>query len=97
VAPVPRPNPLAIDFGSLGGKFPFMTMMRQVDFLEFMAAAARQCPAFRLTMGANVRNLVESDGVVRGVRYQAADGWHEVQALLTVGSDGRFSRLRQLS
>jgi 2-polyprenyl-6-methoxyphenol hydroxylase-like FAD-dependent oxidoreductase len=97
VAPVPRTNPVAIDFSSLGGKFPFMTMMRQVDFLEFMAATARQCPAFRLTMGANVRELVESDGVVRGVRYQAADGWHEVQALLTVGSDGRFSRMRQLS
>jgi len=31
------------------------------------------------------------------VRYRATDGWHEVQALLTVGSDGRFSRLRQLS
>jgi len=34
---------------------------------------------------------------VRGVRYQAKDGWHEVRALLTVGADGRFSRLRQLS
>jgi 2-polyprenyl-6-methoxyphenol hydroxylase-like FAD-dependent oxidoreductase len=34
---------------------------------------------------------------VRGVRYQAADGWHEVRAALTVGADGRFSRLRKLA
>ena len=44
-----------------------------------------------------MRELVESDGVVRGVRYRATAGCHDVQALLTVGSDGRFSRLRQLS
>jgi 2-polyprenyl-6-methoxyphenol hydroxylase-like FAD-dependent oxidoreductase len=97
VPPLPGPNPVTIDFANLGGKFPYMTFMRQVDFLEFMADAAGQYPAFKLTMGANVRELIESDGVVRGVRYQATDGWHEVQALLTVGSDGRFSRLRQLS
>ena len=35
--------------------------------------------------------------MVRGVRYQAADGWRAVHALLTVGADGRFSRLRQLA
>jgi 2-polyprenyl-6-methoxyphenol hydroxylase-like FAD-dependent oxidoreductase len=74
-----------------------MTLMRQVDFLEFMAAEAGRYPAFKLVMGANVRELVESDRVVRGVRYQAADGWHEIQALLTIGADGRFSRVRQLS
>jgi 2-polyprenyl-6-methoxyphenol hydroxylase-like FAD-dependent oxidoreductase len=35
--------------------------------------------------------------VVRGVRYQAADGLYELHAELTVGSDGRFSRVRKLS
>ncbi|HYW89968.1 MAG TPA: FAD-dependent oxidoreductase [Chloroflexota bacterium] len=95
--PLPGPNPVAIDFSSVGGRFPYMTFMRQVEFLEFISAEARRHPAFRLVMGANVRELVESDGVVRGVRYQSADGWHEVQALLTVGADGRFSRMRQLS
>jgi 2-polyprenyl-6-methoxyphenol hydroxylase-like FAD-dependent oxidoreductase len=43
-------------------------------------------------MGANVQRLIEAGGVVRGVRYRQADGWHEVRALLTVGADGRFSR-----
>src|SRR5205807_4994464 len=55
--------------------------MRQVEFLEFVAAEAGRYPEFKLVMGANVRELVESEGIVRGVRYQAKDGWHEVRAL----------------
>lgn len=97
VPPLPGRTPPSIDFSVLGGKFPFMTFMRQAAFLEFLAAEASRHPAFRLVTGANVRELVTEAGVVRGVRYQAADGWHEVRALLTVGADGRFSRLRQLS
>jgi 2-polyprenyl-6-methoxyphenol hydroxylase-like FAD-dependent oxidoreductase len=34
---------------------------------------------------------------VRGVRYRAPDGWHELHAALTVGADGRFSQIRRLS
>ena len=48
-------------------------------------------------MGASVRELVEADDIVRGIRYQAHDGRHEVRVVLTVGADGRFSRLRRLS
>ena len=44
-----------------------------------------------------MRELVEAGGVVRGVRYRGPDGWHEVRALLTVGADGRFSRVRRLA
>jgi 2-polyprenyl-6-methoxyphenol hydroxylase-like FAD-dependent oxidoreductase len=97
VPPLPGGASTRLDFGVLGGRFPFMTVMRQADFLEFLAAEARRYSAFQLVTGANVRELVEDVGMVRGVRYQAADGWHEVRALLTVGADGRFSRLRQLS
>jgi 2-polyprenyl-6-methoxyphenol hydroxylase-like FAD-dependent oxidoreductase len=48
-------------------------------------------------MGANVTDLIQEDGVIRGVRYQANDGVHELRALLTVGADGRFSRVRHLA
>src|SRR4029453_8128277 len=42
--------------------------------------------------------LGEGDrGRVRGVRYRARDGWHEVRTHLVVGADGRFSRLRGLA
>ena len=48
-------------------------------------------------MGARVRELVEEDGVVRGVRYEGEGGWREVRAVLTVGADGRGSRVRRLA
>ncbi|HEX6288532.1 MAG TPA: FAD-dependent oxidoreductase [Herpetosiphonaceae bacterium] len=85
------------DFRRLKTKFPYITMMPQVDFLEFMADEAQRYPQFQLMMGGRVEELIEEGGTVRGVRYQTDDGWHEVRALLTVGADGRFSRIRRLS
>ena len=86
-----------VNFNRLKTRFPFITMLPQARFLEFLTAEAACYPAFRLVMGANVRELVAEDGVVRGVRYQGQDGWYEVRALLTVGADGRFSRVRSLA
>jgi 2-polyprenyl-6-methoxyphenol hydroxylase-like FAD-dependent oxidoreductase len=86
-----------IDLRRLRTRFPYILVMPQERFLDFLAAEARQLPHFRLVMGANVQRLVEGGGVVRGVRYRGADGWHEVRAPLTVGADGRFSRVRHLA
>ena len=89
---------LLFDFRRLlNTRFPYIMWMPQPIFLGFLAEEAQKYPSFRLVMGANVRQTVEEDGVVRGVRYQAADGLHEVRAALTVGADGRFSRLRKLA
>src|ERR687898_2481326 len=85
-----------VDLGRLDTKYPYITMMPQTSFLEFVTGEAQRYPNFRLSMGARVRELVEEDGVVRGIRYEGEDGWHEVRALLTVGADGRGSRLRRL-
>jgi 2-polyprenyl-6-methoxyphenol hydroxylase-like FAD-dependent oxidoreductase len=76
-------------------RFPYIMWMAQPIFLQFLADEAAKYPSFRLVMGANVQQMIEEDGVVRGVRYRTADGWREVRALLTVGADGRFSRLRK--
>ena len=46
-------------------------------------------------MGTSARELIEEDSVVHGVRYRNRDGLHEVRASLTVGADGRFSRIRR--
>jgi 2-polyprenyl-6-methoxyphenol hydroxylase-like FAD-dependent oxidoreductase len=77
-------------------RFPYIMWMQQPVFLEFLAEEGKKHPSFRLVMGANVQDLIEEAGVVRGVRYRATDGWHDVRALLTVAADGRFSRLRKL-
>ena len=84
-------------FGRLKTRFPYIMILPQSKFLDFLAAEARRYPAFRLELGANVQQLVQEKGVIRGVRYRGADdAWHEVRAALTVGADGRFSKVRSL-
>jgi 2-polyprenyl-6-methoxyphenol hydroxylase-like FAD-dependent oxidoreductase len=93
------PNgPITIaDFRRVEDKFPFIAMLPQVQFLEFITTEAKRYPSFRLLMGASVQDLIEEDGSVLGVRYRSLDGWHEVRATLTVGADGRSSRIRKLA
>jgi 2-polyprenyl-6-methoxyphenol hydroxylase-like FAD-dependent oxidoreductase len=91
-------GPLVIaDFGHLKTKFPFIALIPQVHFLEFIVNEAKRFPSFQLKMGARVEELVEENGIVRGVRYREKDGWHEIRAQLVVGADGRSSRLRHLT
>lgn len=85
------------DFRHLKTRFPYITLIPQVHFLEFITNEAKRYPNFRLVMGARVEKLVEEDGYVHGVQYRGQDGWHEVRAVLTVGADGRFSRVRRLA
>jgi 2-polyprenyl-6-methoxyphenol hydroxylase-like FAD-dependent oxidoreductase len=84
------------DFTRLNTRFPYIMMVAQPTFLEFITTEAQRYPGFRLLMRARVEALVEQNGVVRGVRFRGGDGWHEVRALLTVAADGRFSRIRHL-
>ena len=86
-----------VDLSRLNTKFPYITLMPQTSFLEFIVGEAKRYPNFRLVMEARVRELIEEDGVIRGVRYESEDGLHEVRAVLTVGADGRGSRVRRLA
>ncbi|MEM7386083.1 MAG: FAD-dependent oxidoreductase [Verrucomicrobiota bacterium] len=85
-----------VDFRWLKTKFPFVTMMAQSMFLDFLAEEARSFPTFRLAMGASVRELMRNEtGRVIGLRYRQAGGMHEIAAPLVVACDGRGSRLRK--
>ena len=86
-----------IDFRRLKTRFPYIMLVPQTKFLEFLAAEAKKFPNFKLRMVANVGQLIEGENGVQGVRYQSTEGWHEVRARLTVGADGRFSKVRQLA
>ena len=91
-----------VDLSRLNTKFPYITMMPQTSFLEFITTEAGRYPNFRLVMGARVQELAEEDEVIRGVRYQSRErdgshSVHEVRAILTVGADGRGSRMRRLA
>jgi 2-polyprenyl-6-methoxyphenol hydroxylase-like FAD-dependent oxidoreductase len=86
-----------IDFRRLSTRFPYILLVPQAKFLEFLAAEAKKYPSFRLRMLANVTALIQAEDGVRGVRFQSADGWHELRARLIIGADGRFSKIRQLA
>jgi 2-polyprenyl-6-methoxyphenol hydroxylase-like FAD-dependent oxidoreductase len=90
------PNTIA-DFSRLKTKYPYITLLPQTRFLEFITEEAKRYPNFKLVMGANVQELIEENGVICGVRYRQQKNLYEIQTLLTVGADGRFSRTRQLA
>jgi 2-polyprenyl-6-methoxyphenol hydroxylase-like FAD-dependent oxidoreductase len=85
-----------IDFRRLKTRFPYIMLIPQTKFLEFLAAEGQKYPNFHLRMVANVTGLIEEDRRVCGVRYQSPLAQHELRAALTVGADGRFSKVRQL-
>ena len=85
------------DLGRLKTRFPYILLVPQVRFLEFITREAARYPSFKLVMHANVNRLLEENGTIRGVHYLAPDGEHEIRSPLTVGSDGRFSLLRRLA
>ena len=84
-------------FSRLPTKFPYIMIMPQARFLEFLAAEAARYPHFRLITGAHVDELLEENGSIAGVGYRQGDGRGAVRALLTVAADGRFSRVRKLA
>ncbi len=46
------------DFSRLKSKYPFMMIMEQARFLDFIVAEAERYPNFQLVMGANVQELI---------------------------------------
>jgi 2-polyprenyl-6-methoxyphenol hydroxylase-like FAD-dependent oxidoreductase len=85
------------DFTDLPGRFQYLSMVPQWDFLSFITGEAKQYPTFTLCTETEAVGLIERDGVVRGVRYRSAGDTseHELQALLTVAADGRHSTIRK--
>jgi 2-polyprenyl-6-methoxyphenol hydroxylase-like FAD-dependent oxidoreductase len=82
------------DFSHLSTRCPFIALMPQWDFLDFLADRARRYPTFHLRMQAEVTELVEENDRIVGVRANTPDGPLEVRADLVVGADGRHSVVR---
>ncbi|MGI9241103.1 MAG: FAD-dependent oxidoreductase [Verrucomicrobiales bacterium] len=86
-----------IDFNWLKTDFPFVTMMAQSLFLDFLAKEAATFPSFQIIMDASVRELLhdENSGRATGLRYRKNGQLIDVRADLAVACDGRASRLRK--
>ena len=85
------------DFSHLPVHAPFIAMVPQWHFLDFLAEHGRRYPTFTLMMQAEVFELVERDARVVGVRAQTPHGPMQIDANLIVGADGRTSTVRSLA
>ena len=79
------------DLSHLNTPAPFIAMMPQWEFLDFIREEARAFPGFHLEMKAPVASFIEEQGRVAGVKL--TDG-REVRAKLTIAADGRASIVR---
>lgn len=83
-----------VDLSHLPVRAPYIAMMPQWDFLDFLAAQGKRTPAFTLLMRAEATGLIEEGGRVVGVHALVDGTPQEIRADLTVGADGRHSTVR---
>lgn len=86
--------PLA-NFAGLNVPYPYIALMPQWDFLNFLAGKGKQYPGFSLRMETEVTGLIEQDGRITGVRAKTPQGEIEISPDLVLGCDGRHSIVRE--
>jgi 2-polyprenyl-6-methoxyphenol hydroxylase-like FAD-dependent oxidoreductase len=82
------------DFSKLHVRYPYIALMPQWDFLNFLATKGKRYPGFSLRMETEVTGLVEQDGRITGVKAKTPKGEMEISADLVLGCDGRHSIVR---
>jgi 2-polyprenyl-6-methoxyphenol hydroxylase-like FAD-dependent oxidoreductase len=81
------------DLSHLDTPAPFIAMMPQWEFLDFLRVEGRAFSGFQLEMEAPVESFIEEGGPVVGVRLA---GGRELRAPLTIAADGRASIARSV-
>lgn len=84
-----------VDLRRVKTPFPFIALMPQWDFLNFLAEKGRVFPNLHVLMNTKVTGLLREGNRVVGVHAESKDGPLEVRARLTVGADGRHSTVRE--
>ncbi|MGE5639261.1 MAG: FAD-dependent oxidoreductase [Clostridia bacterium] len=80
-----------VDFRGVRARYPFIAMIPQWDFLDFLAREARAYAGSEVRMACEALDLLFSGERVIGVRTSQGD----IEADLVVAADGRHSRLRE--
>jgi 2-polyprenyl-6-methoxyphenol hydroxylase-like FAD-dependent oxidoreductase len=81
------------DLSHLNTPAPFIAMMPQWEFLDFLKNEAEKFPAFTLKMMADVSGFAETEGRVSGVTL--TDGTRISASKLVIAADGRSSLVRR--
>ena len=79
------------DLGRLHVKYPFIAMMPQWDFLNFLRESGKRFACLNVMMNASATDLIRSGDAVVGVTADTPEGPVEIRAGLTIGCDGRHS------
>jgi 2-polyprenyl-6-methoxyphenol hydroxylase-like FAD-dependent oxidoreductase len=82
------------DFRHLPAARPFMVLIPQWDFLDFIAREAKLLPDFELRMGAKAIAVIEENGAIVGAQVEQAGQRFAIRADLVVAADGRHTTLR---
>jgi 2-polyprenyl-6-methoxyphenol hydroxylase-like FAD-dependent oxidoreductase len=83
------------DLGRLRVKYPFIAMMPQWDFLNFLRESGKRFPTLAVLMNSNATDVVWSGDRVVGVTADTPEGPTEIRAGLTIACDGRHSTIRE--
>ncbi|ADD45526.1 FAD-dependent oxidoreductase [Stackebrandtia nassauensis] len=83
------------NFGRLKVRHPYIAMIPQWDFLDFLTGEAARYPNFTLRMNTRFTDVLTAEGRVRGVTYRGPDGEGSIRAGLVVAADGRHSDARE--
>ncbi len=88
---------MVADFSHLPVAAPFIAMMPQWDFLNFLARKGSAYPTFTLRMRTQARDLFVENGRIAGIKADGPDGPVDIRSGLVVAADGRTSVLRDAS
>jgi 2-polyprenyl-6-methoxyphenol hydroxylase-like FAD-dependent oxidoreductase len=82
------------DLSRLRAKYPFIAMMPQWDFLNFLRENGKRFASLQVMMNSSATDLIWSGDRVIGVQADTPDGPVEIRASLTIACDGRHSTVR---
>lgn len=73
---------------------PYIVLMPQWDFLNFLTSKARAYPGFNLLMEHEATEIIERENRVSGVIAKTHEGERRIESRLVVACDGRHSTMR---
>jgi 2-polyprenyl-6-methoxyphenol hydroxylase-like FAD-dependent oxidoreductase len=96
-AEIGKEKVMIADFSHLRVKAPYIALIPQWDFLNFIADRAKKYPTFHLLMETKATDIIKDGGNVLGVMAKNKEGDFEIRSQLVIAADGRHSRIRDKS
>ncbi|QPF87891.1 FAD-dependent oxidoreductase [Bradyrhizobium genosp. L] len=83
------------DTSRLDVKYPYIALMPQWDFLNFLRESGKRFGQLKVLMNTEATDLIRRGDTVAGVVAKTPEGELEIEADLTIACDGRHSTIRE--